>query len=204
MRRLVALTLAAVVALPPVAVPAELPYYRHNGDRVAPYTALDYLGVPGTARVSEPLALVPNVRLAKGPGAFTAPLGLPAGLQLSPATGVLTVYASVPGTIPSSRVMLVDANGLAVTASTPQVTVLPQLRLAYPGTLTGVVGARFDASPLVWDGIGGSPRVDILSGAIPAGLTLDPSTGHIGGIPAASRGREIVSVAPSAQACIEP
>lgn len=191
MRRLIVLTLAASLLAPAPLPAAAAPYYRHNDARAGAQTGLAYPQRPLTARAGEPLAIAPLVRLARAPASFSAPVGLPPGLLLSPSTGLVTVLAATPGRIPAARVSLTDGNGLTVGASTPPVTVLAQLRLAYPGTLTGAVGARFDASPLVWDGVGGTPRVEILSGSLPTGLQLDPATGHISGEPRAAGSRTV-------------
>jgi len=115
---------------------------------------------------------------------------LPAGLALAPATGTISGTPTAAVSAVSLTFMVTDSSSsaqsqsatltLTVTATPPPTlsittTSLPngQVGTAYTTTLTAIGGT----TPYTWS---------LTSGTLPAGLTLAPSTGIIGGTPTAT------------------
>ena len=136
-----------------------------------------------------------TVGTAYGPVTFTqtgsaaaitwSATGLPTGLTLDPTTGTLTGTPGEPGSF-TVVVTATDANGCAVSRSYPLAISCPTITLspgALPGATAGTVyGQTISASSAL---AGGTYSFSILSGALPAGLTLNPATGEISGTPTA-------------------
>ncbi len=125
--------------------------------------------------------------IAKGgvaPYTFSIIAGaLPAGLTLNSSTGAITGTPTTPGTF-NFTAQVVDSTGSSAgttTASCSIVIAPPAISLAC-ATSTGQVGVAYN-SPLV--ATGGVPpyTFSIISGSLPAGLTLNSSTGAITGTP---------------------
>lgn len=102
---------------------------------------------------------------------------LPAGLTLDPATGAISGNPTTSSNI-KVTLTLVDSFGGSDTA-TPTITISPTLKLQIPGT-TGAVGTPYSSSLAATGGF--APYTFSVS-ALPAGLTLNASTGVISGIP---------------------
>ncbi|MBI4714843.1 MAG: putative Ig domain-containing protein [Nitrospirae bacterium] len=107
---------------------------------------------------------------------------LPPGIQLQPATGVLSGTPTSAGSYPF-RVRLVDANGV-FTAADFSMTVN-----SGPAITTGIlsqttVGANFAATLQVSGGT--APYTWNIPAGLPPGLSLIPETGEILGIPSAA------------------
>jgi hypothetical protein len=108
---------------------------------------------------------------------------LPPGLTLGGATGVISGKPTQVGTF-NFTVRLTDSAPTTATSQPMQITVVPgPLVIVTTGDLTrGTVGAAYvytlqllgGASPYTWA---------LASGALPAGLLLDPATGVIAGTP---------------------
>ncbi len=120
-----------------------------------------------------------------GSGSYTWSItggSLPAGLTLNTSTGVVSGSPTTSGT---STFTLVLSDGVApvvtqsesvTIASDPSVTSLP-----LPG---GEVGVSYYSALVISGGTG--PFTWTAIGSLPAGLTLNPSTGFVSGIPTAS------------------
>ena len=106
---------------------------------------------------------------------------LPGGLTLSSA-GLLSGAPNAAGSF-TFTVKVADA----VRSGTQQLTlvVAAPLSLAAPASSSGEVGVSFKAAPSI---TGGAPPFawSLTSGALPAGLTLDATTGAISGVPRAA------------------
>jgi hypothetical protein len=120
------------------------------------------------------------------PGADTwsiAAGGLPPGITLS-SSGLVSGTATSPGSY-TATIQVADGNSPADTASqtyTLNVSVTPlQVQTASPAP-DGVVGQSYTAFPLVATG-GTAPITYAVVGAPPPGLSINPSTGQISGIP---------------------
>lgn len=127
-------------------------------------------------------AVAPSLDNAFGDLAFSA-TGLPAGLDIDPATGQVTGTPSVAGTYQVS-VTVSDATGRSAT-ETQAITILPPVSITVPEGIVGIIYNR-DASaaahavashtlPMnVWE---------LASGTLPTGLSIDPATGSLVGKP---------------------
>ncbi len=136
-----------------------------------------------------------TVGTAYGPVTFTqtgsaaaitwSATGLPTGLTLDPTTGSLTGTPGEPGSF-TVVVTATDANGCAVSRSYPLTISCPTITLspgALPGATAGTAyGQTLTASSAL---VGGSYSYSVFSGALPAGVTLNPATGEISGTPTA-------------------
>jgi PKD repeat protein len=121
--------------------------------------------------------------------------GLPPGLTLNPQTGAIT---GVPTTAGSYAVTAwaADSDAMISTSQTFTWTVNPsgtdQVTLTNPGPQTGTVGAGVTL-PLQASSSLGYAILDYTAGGLPGGLTLNPQTGVISGVPALT-GSYLVSV----------
>ncbi|MCB1228584.1 MAG: putative Ig domain-containing protein, partial [Verrucomicrobiales bacterium] len=109
--------------------------------------------------------------------------GLPAGLSINPSTGAITGTPTASG---SATITATDANGcfnsttLTINPfSCPIITVTPN------PLASGTVGTAYSASPVASGAPGGSSYTWTSVG-LPAGLTLNATTGAISGTPTAT------------------
>ncbi|MHB8800639.1 MAG: putative Ig domain-containing protein [Thermoanaerobaculia bacterium] len=135
-----------------------------------------------------------TVGTAYGPVTFTqtgsaaaitwSATGLPTGLTLDPATGALTGTPGEPGSF-TVVVTATDANGCAVSRSYPLTISCPTITLS-PGTLPDATAATAYSQTVTASSAlaGGTYAYSILSGALPAGLSLG-AAGEISGTPTA-------------------
>lgn len=196
MHRIMLALVATGFVIPAGSVLADSrPFYRHGLPVVfgaIPGVSLIYPADTIVLRVGQPFSTTPAISGLSG-GYTLAPLDpLPSEIALR-TDGALDGLFQVPGTYGPYRIRVVDAtNGRNATADTPRIVVLPQLQFAYPPVLAGITGATFQAAPLVWGGVGGTPTVSIVAGSLPAGLELSPATGAITGVPTQAGIRDVV------------
>ena len=115
------------------------------------------------------------------PYTFTA-TGLPAGLSIS-SSGLISGTPTVSGTF-SYTVTITDVAGNIGTINC-MVTVAPPLSLTCSGNTMGEIGVPFNSGPMTVTG-GVPPYTFSIVGTLPAGLTLNTSTGAVTGTPTAS------------------
>src|ERR1039458_6599102 len=116
-----------------------------------------------------------------GTGPFTFSVGtgtLPAGLTLNTSTGAITGIPTAAGTF---TIKVTDANGVVATGTCPY-TIVAGPSLACSAVNSGEVGVAFSSPALTVTGGTAPYTFAIPPGTLPAGLTLNTSTGaHQGG-----------------------
>jgi len=116
------------------------------------------------------------------PYTFSAATGtLPAGLTLNSSSGAITGTPTAAGTF---TIQVTDAKGVVATSSCP-FTIISGPSISCPSVSSGEVNAAFSATV----GVSGGTSPDIFSvasGTLPAGLSLNASTGVITGTPTAA------------------
>ena len=124
-----------------------------------------------------------------GTNTFTATSSMPGWASLNSSTGVISGTATSSSGTYSFNVTVTDGKGKQATASAT-ITVTSSgtsssLALSQPSTATGMVGEWFQAGY----GVTGGNTVSsfsLASGTLPAGLTLNQTTGVISGSPTSS------------------
>ena len=114
------------------------------------------------------------------PYTFTVVGTLPAGLTLNTSTGAVTGTPTASGTF---SIKVTDAGGAAGTACS--ITINPPLSVTCAAVSTGEVGVAFNSGPMTITG-GTAPYTFSVVGTLPAGLTLNTSTGAVTGTPTSS------------------
>ncbi len=136
---------------------------------------------------------------------------LPAGLTLAPSTGVISGTPTGPAGTASFTVKATDSTTPTAQTATQALSITINVATLVITTTTlpnGAVGTAYNQTLLA---TGGTPPVtwSITVGALPAGLTLAPSTGVISGTPTGSAGttsftvRATDSTTPTAQTQIQ-
>ena len=135
-------------------------------------------GEVGTAFSSGALAVTGGT----SPYTFSIVGTLPAGLTLNTSTGAI---AGTPTAAGSFSIQVTDALGAVATGTCP-ITIIagPQVTCSATG-MTGEVGAAFNSAAIAVTG-GTSPYTFSIVGTLPAGLTLNTSTGAVTGTPTVS------------------
>ena len=105
---------------------------------------------------------------------------LPAGLTLDPTTGEITGTPTTAGT--STFTLQVTDGAGAVATQSESVTVLADPSITSVVVTGGEVGVAYDQTPTATGG-SGDLTWSVAGGSLPAGLTLDPSTGELTGTP---------------------
>src|SRR5208337_4831209 len=119
-----------------------------------------------------------------GTAPYTFSIGsgpLPAGLTLNPSTGEVTGTPTAPGAF---TVQVTDSLGGVGTAC--MIAINPPLSVTCAANNTGDVGVPFNSGPMTVTGGAMPYTFSIGSGMLPAGLTLNTSTGAVTGTPTAS------------------
>src|ERR1035438_9727201 len=140
--------------------------------------------VPGVQTVVYPATTLAATG-GKGPYTWSV-TGLPAGLALNPATGVLNGTPTTPGPYtPAFTATDSSTPGVVSAAATIPLNVLVSgMTIITQSLPKGVVGAPYTTTALQQQG--GVGTVTWSSPALPAGLTLSPTTGVLSGIPTAT------------------
>lgn len=139
-----------------------------------------------SAAVGAPYAQTVVATGGTGSYTYSVSLGsLPAGLTLGSSTGALSGTPTAAGTS-SFTITATDSNGATASRAYP-FTVNPALALN-PATLpSGTAGTAYSQT-LVASGGNGSFTYSVSTGALPAGLTLQATTGALTGTPTTAAG----------------
>ena len=124
-----------------------------------------------------------SIKVTGGTAPYTFSVGtgtLPAGLTLNASTGAVTGTPTASGTF---TIKVTDAKG--VVGSACSITINPGVSVTCGTNNTGTVGVAFNSGPITVTG-GTAPYTFVVVGTLPAGLTLNSSTGAVTGTPKAS------------------
>ena len=133
-----------------------------------------------------------QVTATSNPTAFTA-TGLPAGLVIDPATGIISGTPTATGT---STVTVTAANDGGTATQTLTIVIQPAPAPAVPvvtsGTPpSGTVGAVYSGYQIT----ASNTPTSFGAGGLPPGLTIDPATGIVGGTPTAAGNYQVTFLA---------
>jgi hypothetical protein len=122
------------------------------------------------------------------PYSFSISVGsLPTGLTLNPTTGAIAGTPTTAGPFNfTAKVMDSSGNSATNTVTTMcGITIGPALSLSCVSSKTGQVNVLYSSSLVASGGVG-PYTYSIISGSLPPGLTLNPSTGAVTGTPTAA------------------
>jgi streptogramin lyase len=114
------------------------------------------------------------------PYTFSA-TGLPSGLSMNGSSGIISGIATSPGEA-SVSVMVTDSASQTATQTINFSVVNPKLSLPCVFPATATVGAAYTAACAASGGVG-PYSYSIVTGTLPAGLTLNPTSGIVSGTP---------------------
>ncbi len=112
---------------------------------------------------------------------------LPSGVTLNADTGALSGIPNVAGTF-NFTVRATDANGCQGTQAYSVVMTCPTIAITPTTLTTGLVGTAYSQTLSASGGAASYTGWTVTSGTLPAGLTLNPTSGVISGTPTASNG----------------
>uniref|UniRef100_UPI0037C5313D GEVED domain-containing protein n=1 Tax=Prosthecobacter sp. TaxID=1965333 RepID=UPI0037C5313D len=112
---------------------------------------------------------------------------LPSGVTLNASTGVLSGTPNFAGTF-NFTLKATDANGCVGTKTYAVVMTCPTISITPTTLTTGTVGTAFSQTLSASGGASPYGSWTVTSGTLPAGLTLNASTGVISGTPTAGNG----------------
>ena len=129
-------------------------------------------------------------------GAWSA-TGLPAGLTINTATGVISGKPTAPGVYDNIQVFLTDSAKIQV-SKTLSLTVGAAPGIVGPSTVAVVAGQAVVVDDLVaLPGTAPIPATaawSVTAGVLPTGLTLNPDTGVVSGTPSGVLGKVTVTI----------
>jgi len=130
--------------------------------------------------------IIPNAPSHSGgaAGSYQVNPALPAGLNLDPATGLISGTPKVVAAAALYTVTATGSTGSTSVALSIAVNDLPPSGLSYPN-LSSVYRRGVAIAPNAPSVSGGAVTSYLVSPALPAGLNLDPATGVISGTPSA-------------------
>lgn len=141
--------------------------------------AFSVSGTPGVAVIGNSFTFTPTADGGTVPYKVTADPALPAGYALDATTGAITSQ-SVPSTPVSTTLTFQDSSSTAESA-TLAVSITPVTKVYIaPQTVSTYVSKAVSYLPQVTGGSGGRSFA-VASGTLPAGVTLNASTGEISG-----------------------
>ncbi len=153
-----------------------------NSPAVQPPSALSY--TTATAAYIQQTPITANTPTSSGGAvaAYTVSPALPAGLSLSPTTGVISGTPTTVTATASYTVMASNSVGSTTASLSITVNVGAPAGLSYtPGTTVYTLETAIPAN--VPSSTGGTVASYVVSPALPAGIILDGSTGIISGTP---------------------
>ncbi|HEX7154120.1 MAG TPA: ice-binding family protein [Thermoanaerobaculia bacterium] len=151
---------------------------------VCPVITINPASLPNGS-VGTPYNQVVSATGGTAPYTFSVSSGaLPSGLLLNPATGAITGSPTTAGTF-NFTITAVDAGGCLGSRPYTIGIALPNCALITlnPATLPPAMTAIPYSQSVVASGGAAPYTYALTSGALPAGLTLNPATGQIGGVP---------------------
>ncbi len=126
-------------------------------------------------------SLAMTVSGGTSPYTFSVVGTLPGGLTLNTTTGAITGTPTASGTF---SIQVKDSNGVGATSTCP-FTIAAVPTLTCPAVSSGEVGVALNSPAITVNG-GTAPYTFSVTGTLPAGLTLNTTTGAITGTPTAS------------------
>ncbi len=149
------------------------------------YQQLTATCASGTGIVGAAYSSAVTVTGGSGSYSYTLVGGLPPGLWLNAATGVITGIPAANAVISTFQVKVTDTvlgNSITVMTGGCTIAIPTLITLTCPLT-TGQVGVAYNSAATVNGGV--APYTfSVISGSLPDGLTLNPATGAITGTPA--------------------
>jgi titin len=135
------------------------------------------------AEINVPYSITPTVSGGTAPYTWSVTNGpLPAGLTINTSTGAVSGTPSALGTYPFTLVVTDALSGTSSQSESVAVNNGPSIATSVFGA--GEVGVAYNAAPIVSGGTG--PYTwSVTTGSLPTGLTINASTGAVGGQPTA-------------------
>ena len=173
--------------------------YMKFGDGISPWTQCMYVrfpgvgpdnlsitGTPSGGTVGQAYSFVPTISGGTTPYAVTS-IGapLPAGTSLNPNTGAITgTLSGSAQTYAGIILRVMDADGNVATLNLAAIVVSGAAQLTISGTppTSATVGTAYSFTPTTSGGTG-AKTFSLAAGSLPAGLSLNSSTGAITGTP---------------------